>query len=65
VVLNTESSKQFIVVDVSVDIVLLIIALVGLLRMRRDGGGRMGVGLFLWKQVGYFPVPFRRRCLGS
>jgi len=53
--LNTDSSKPHIVVDVTVDIVLLLIALVGLLRLRRDGGGRIGVGLFLWKQVGYFP----------
>ena len=57
-VLNTDSSKPQMVVRVIIDIVLLLIALVGLLRLRRDGGGKIGVGLglFLWKQVGFhFP----------
>jgi hypothetical protein len=27
--------------------------LVGLLRLRREGGGRFGVGQILWKQVGW------------
>jgi len=49
-VLNTDSIKPQIVVHAIIDIVLLLIALVGLLRLRRDGGGKIGVGLFLWKQ---------------
>jgi hypothetical protein len=33
------------------DFLLLLITLVGLLRMRREGGGFLGLGWLLWKQV--------------
>jgi hypothetical protein len=56
-VLDTDSSKPYIVVHAAVDIVLLFIALVGLLRLSRDGGvggDKIGLGPFLWNQVEYF-----------
>jgi hypothetical protein len=34
------------------DMFLLLIMLVGLLRLRRDGGGTFDLGRLLWKQVG-------------
>lgn len=33
------------------DILLLLIALIGLLRLCRNGGGKFGLTHFLWKQV--------------
>jgi hypothetical protein len=51
IVLNSESSKLYIIIVVFTDIVLLITMLVGLFRWRRDGGVRFGIGGFLWKQV--------------
>jgi hypothetical protein len=41
-----------IVVGFISDLALLLTMLVGLIRLRRDGGGTFGMGLFLWKQVG-------------
>jgi len=38
------------IVTLATDFVLLSIVLAGLLRLRRDGGGRFGVGKLLWKQ---------------
>ena len=35
----------------SADLVLLFIMLVGLLRIRRRGGGTLDLGRLLWKQV--------------
>jgi len=52
IVLNTERNKLNIIVTLITDIVLLLTVLVGLLRLRQDGGGRFGIGLLLWNQVG-------------
>lgn len=52
VVLNSDVSKLNIIVLVITDIVLLTMVLVGLFRLCRDGGGRIGMGLLLWRQVG-------------
>lgn len=59
-VLNTESNKLNITVTLIADVILLLIVLVGLLRLRRHGAGRSGIGLLLWNQVGSlrFPCPF-------
>ena len=35
------------------DIALLLVMLVGLLRLRRQGGGMVGIGQVLWRQVGW------------
>lgn len=51
VVDNTESNKPNIIVTLITDIILLLIMLVGLLRIRRQGGGAFGLGQRLWKQV--------------
>jgi len=53
IVLNSDSSKLYIIIVVVTDIVLLLTLLIGLLRWRSDGGGRFGIGGLLWKQVGY------------
>lgn len=50
-VYNTESNKPNIIVTFIADIILLLIMLVGLLRIRRQGGGTFGLGQLLWKQV--------------
>jgi len=50
VVLNMESNKPTIIVVFVTDIVLLLIMLVGLLRLRRHGGGTFELGRLLWKQ---------------
>jgi len=50
VVHNTESNKPNIIVTLITDIILLLIMLVGLLRIRRQGGGTFGLGQLLWKQ---------------
>jgi len=48
-VLNTERSKLNIIVSLITDVILL---LIGLLRLRREGSGRFSIGLLLWNQVG-------------
>jgi hypothetical protein len=53
IVLNSDSSKLYIIIVVVTDIVLLLTMLVGLFRWRSDGGVRFGIGGLLWKQVGY------------
>ena len=55
IVLNSESSKLYVVVLAVTDIILLLIVLIGLLRLRRDGSGTFGIGRLLWKQVGSHP----------
>jgi hypothetical protein len=42
--------KLALIVTLIIDILLLVTVLVGLLRLRRDGGGRFGLQGFLWKQ---------------
>ena len=52
VVLNSDSSKLYIIVLVITDIVLLLTMLIGLFRLRINGGARFGIAGLLWKQVG-------------
>jgi hypothetical protein len=35
------------------NVVLFFIMLIGLVLLRRDGGGLLGLGKLLWKQVGF------------
>jgi hypothetical protein len=49
---NIETSKPSIIVMAISDIILLVTMLVGLLRLRRNGGGRFGLAKLLWEQVG-------------
>jgi len=49
-VVNTEDNKLNTLATFTTDIVLLLIMLVGLIRLRRHGGGRFGLGIVLWKQ---------------
>jgi hypothetical protein len=51
-VLNSDSSKLHILVFVTTDIILLLTALAGLSRWRRDMNGIFSIGRLLWKQVG-------------
>ena len=46
------SSKPTVISVFATDVLLLLITLVGLFRMRREGGGWLGLGWLLWKQVG-------------
>lgn len=48
---NTKNITLTLIALVVTDIVLLLIMLVGLLRLRRDGAGTFGVTHLLWKQV--------------
>ncbi|KAH9967689.1 hypothetical protein BJV74DRAFT_868934 [Russula compacta] len=48
--LNIESTKPNIIVTLITDITLLTVMLLGLLRIRSDGGGRFGLGGLLWRQ---------------
>jgi hypothetical protein len=45
------SRLEFIPVVLVTDIALLLIMLVGLFRLRREGGGTFGLSQFLWRQV--------------
>jgi len=49
-VLNSKSNQLNITVTLIADIILLLIVLIGLLRLRRDGGGRFALGRLLWNQ---------------
>jgi hypothetical protein len=51
-VTNTEENKANIIATLISDIVLLLIALIGLLRLLNDSGGSFALGRLLWKQVG-------------
>lgn len=44
------------IVTLVTDIVLLLIMLVGVFRLRRDGGGAMALGRLFWNQVGWCNV---------
>jgi hypothetical protein len=50
---DIDSIDLSFIVTLATDFVLLSIVLAGLLRLRRDGGGRLGLGKLLWKQVGF------------
>ncbi|KAH9962341.1 hypothetical protein BC827DRAFT_1197730 [Russula dissimulans] len=47
---NAKSNKSAMITMFATDFVLLLIMLVGLLRLRRRGGGRFDLGRLLWKQ---------------
>jgi hypothetical protein len=51
-VANVETDKPNIIVMLISDIILLVTMLVGLLRLRRNGGGRFALASLLWEQVG-------------
>jgi hypothetical protein len=53
-VLHTESTKKTIFAVLVSDVVLLLTMLAGLLRLRLHGP-MLGLGQFLWKQVGSGP----------
>jgi hypothetical protein len=53
VILNVESNQITVIAILATDIILLSTMLVGLLRLRRGGGGKFGLGRLLWKQVGW------------
>jgi hypothetical protein len=50
VVLNVESNQPTMIVMLITDVVLLLTMFVGLLRLRRRGGGTFELGRLLWKQ---------------
>jgi hypothetical protein len=52
VVTNIQNCKTSLIVLLAADVILLLIMLVGLLRIRRRGGGTLDLGRLLWKQVG-------------
>jgi hypothetical protein len=49
--IDTEASAPTLVAMLVTDVSLLLLMLVGLLHMRRDGGGTFGLSQLLWKQV--------------
>ena len=49
--LNIESSKLTVIVSTVTDLVLLLIMFVGLLNLRYEGCGTLGLAGLLWKQV--------------
>ena len=55
--LNSEDSKLNIIVIFITDIILLLMVLVGLIRLRYHGGGTLGLGRLLWKQVAFRGFP--------
>ena len=54
---NFDSTKYSIIGSLFSDLALLLIMLVGLLRMRREGSGAFALGRTLWKQVRWWPFP--------
>jgi hypothetical protein len=52
VIFNSDTIKLTVIIGFIIDIVLLFTMLVGLFRLRNNGEGTFGMGLFLWKQVG-------------
>jgi hypothetical protein len=48
---NTTTSTLNVTPMLVTDITLLLIMLVGLFRLRREGGGWFGLSQFLWRQV--------------
>jgi hypothetical protein len=51
VITNFETCKNSLITLFTADVVLLLVMLVGLLRLRRSGGGTFDLGRLLWKQV--------------
>jgi len=54
---DVEASKIDVTVTLAADIVLLFVMLIGLFRLRQNGGGGFELGSLLWKQVDYFCRP--------
>jgi hypothetical protein len=52
VVRNSDIAELNVIVTFVTDIILLLMMLGGLLHLRRQGGGLLDLGNFLWKQVG-------------
>jgi len=50
-VINAGGNKFTLISMATTDVILLSIMLVGLLRLRRYGGGTFGLTHLLWKQV--------------
>ena len=50
-ILNVESNRLTVITILATDIILLSTMLVGLLRLRRGGGGKFELARLLWKQV--------------
>jgi hypothetical protein len=48
---DMERDKLAVVTMLAIDIVLVFIMFLGLLRLRRRGGGMFALGRLLWKQV--------------
>ncbi len=51
--LQLDSIRLSTIALLAADIVLILIMFVGLYRVRRRGGGLMGLGRLLWNQVGW------------
>jgi len=58
-VTNTKDSTANMVATFISDIILLVIALVGLLNLRRESGGSFPLGRLLWTQVGWGRPPLQ------
>ncbi len=52
-VMQLNSIKLSTIAEFAADIILLLIMLSGLYRLRRHGGGLMGLARLLWNQVGW------------
>jgi hypothetical protein len=53
-VLNMQITKLNLIVTLVTDIALFFIMLTGLLRLRHHERGAFGLGVLLWRQVGYW-----------
>jgi hypothetical protein len=62
---NIEGSELALVAVPVADIALLLIMLVGLLRLRRRGGGMSDLAQVLWKQVSRWSLPAVDLCTQS
>ena len=60
---NAKSNTATFVSVFITDLVLLAIMLFGLLRLRRRGAGKFGLGRLLWKQVSWWPFLHGLTCL--
>jgi hypothetical protein len=54
---NVDGIGLALIITLLTDILLLVIVLVGLLRVRRSGGGSFGLQGVLWKQVRWTAIP--------
>jgi hypothetical protein len=56
-VLNSDDNKLNIIAIFITGITLLLMVLVGLICLRYHGGGTLGLGRLLWKQVAFCGLP--------